>query len=179
MNDQVRNGNSNDAVAGGAPGEAEATLRLIASLPPPRDWRSAFTPAWRRLRAGDVFWPGPRRSTLGAPGCVRRPRRRLFLWLWAADGGCIRVFLMRSRQGALFLRRAGPRRAASRLPGHAHAANPQWTGGGASAGGPAGRGQARCKGAAPIVRNAPKPPNRASSASAEVTRIHVALQPAK
>jgi hypothetical protein len=35
------------------------------------------------------------------------------------------------------------------------------------------------KGAAPIVRNAPKPPNRASSASAEVTRIHVALQPAK
>jgi hypothetical protein len=180
MNDQVRNGNSNDAVAGGAPGEAEATLRLIASLPPPQGLEerlhASLAEAPRRGRV--LAWPA---ALNPGSAWMRSAAAAAIVSVVVGGGWGVYSRIPHAQQArSVILAPRGPAQGgfatagAMRMPqtlngpvvAHPQAAQPVEDK-------PAG------KGAAPIVRNAPKPPNRAPSASAEVTRIHVALQPAK
>jgi len=143
MNDQVRNGNSNDAVAGGAPGEAEATLRLIASLPPPQGLEerlhASLAEAPRRGRV--LAWPA---ALNPGSAWMRSAAAAAIVSVVVGGGWGVYSRIPHAQQARRYSCAARAR--AGRLRdcrGHAHAANPQWTGGGASAGGPAGRGQAR------------------------------------
>jgi hypothetical protein len=177
MNDPSGRGLSKDTASSGEAVSAEATLRLIASLPPPKGLED-------RVRAG--LAAAPRRGRILAWPAALKPQSA---WMRSAAAAAI-VFVVVGGGWGVYSRvqRTQPARVIVLAPrgpaqgGFASAGamrTPQTLNGPVVAH-PAAQpaeSQASGKGAAPIAKDVRKPLRRASAASE--TRIHAAAQPAK
>jgi hypothetical protein len=180
MNHPVGNGNSNNVVAGGALSEAEATLRLVASLSPPQGLEE-------RLHAS--LAAAPRRGRILAWPAMLRPGSA---WIRSAAAAAIVSVVV-----------GGGWEIYSRIPHAQQAKSVILVPRGPAQGGFATSGAMRTpqtlngplvaktqtaqtaeeknvgKEPVPKTRNAAKPPRRSSSTGSGETRIPVAAQQAK